>query len=98
MLNLARLNLETAQTSPVNILNDCQRMYDEVVTDYNKYKDQMSILKLIEVYTSDVTNYEELLEKRNEINNIIKYIRNQELLNMISDMISKQFSTILIMI
>ena len=94
MLNLARINLETAQTNPANILDDCQQMYNDMIEDYNKYNDQMSILKLIEVYNSDVTNYEELFEKRKEINNIIKNVTNQRLLDMISDIISKQFSTI----
>lgn len=93
-LNLAELNLETAKTSPVNVLNDCQEMYDEIVKDYDKYKDQVSMLKLIETYDSDVTDYEELLKKRKEINDIIKYIRNQDFLDMVSEMISKQFNTI----
>ena len=93
-LTLAELNLETAKTSPINILNDCQGMYDDIVKDYNKYKEQMSIIKLMTVYNKDVDNYDELLNKRKEINDIIKYIKNQEFLDMVMDMVSKQFNTI----
>lgn len=93
-LTLAELNLETAKTSPINILNDCQGMYDDIVKDYNKYKEQMSIIKLMTVYNKDVDNYDELLTKRKEINDIIKYIKNQEFLDMVMDMVSKQFNTI----
>ncbi len=93
-LTLAELNLETAKTSPINILNDCQEMYDDIVKDYNKYKEQMSIIKLMTVYNKDVDNYDELLNKRKEINDIIKYIKNQEFLDMVMDMVSKQFNTI----
>ena len=93
-LNLARLNLETAKTSPVNILADCQEMYNEVLKDYDKYRDQMCTLKLMEVYDSEVNDYDSLLSKRKMINEIINYINNQELLNMIMDTVSKQYNTI----
>lgn len=93
-LTLAELNLETAKTSPINILNDCQEMYDDIVKDYNKYRDQISLIKLMNVYNREVENYDELLNKRKEINEIIKYIKNQEFLNIVMDMISKQFNTI----
>ena len=93
-LTLAELNLETAKTSPINILNDCQEMYDDIVKDYNKYKDQMSIIKLMSVYNKDVDDYDQLLNKRKEINEIIKYIKNQDLLDMVMGLITKQFNTI----
>ena len=93
-LTLAELNLETAKTSPINILNDCQEMYNDIVKDYNKYRDQMSIIKLMSVYNKDVADYDELLNKRKEVNEIIKYIKNKDFLDIVMDMISKQFNTI----
>ncbi len=94
-LNLARANYETAKTSPINILSDCEKMLADITVDYDKYKSQVSILKLMEIYNSNVETYEELLSKRKEINEIMKYIKDRELLSLISDTVSKQYSTIL---
>lgn len=93
-LDLAGRNLEIAKTSPVNILADCQEMYNEVLMDYDKYRDAMCTLKLIDIYESEVNDYDELLNKRKTINEIVKYINNQELRDLIMDVISKQFNTI----
>lgn len=94
-LTLAEANLEIAKTSPVSILNDCEEMLNEVKKDYVKYKDQVSIIKLMEIYDREVDNYEQLLNKRKEINDVLKYIKNQELLDMILDTVTKQFNTIM---
>ncbi len=93
-LELAGNNLEIAKTSPVNILADCQEMYNEVLKDYDNYRDKMCTLKLMDMYDEQVSDYEELLNKRKTINEIVKYITNQELSNLIMDTISKQFNTI----
>jgi len=94
-LTMAELNLEAAKTSPMDIISDCQIMLQEVKKDYNKYKDKISILKLMEMFNREVTTYDELLNKRKEINEIIKYIKNQEFIEMVKDIINKQYSTIL---
>ena len=36
-LTLAELNLETAKTSPINIVDECQEMLDDVKNDYIKH-------------------------------------------------------------
>ena len=94
-LTLAELNLETAKTSPINILSDCQAMYDDISKDYNNFKDKMMTIRLIKTFNSDVYDYDELLNKRKDINEIVKYIKNKDLLDMIMDTISKQYNTIL---
>jgi len=94
-LILAESNLEVAKTSPVGLLNDCEEMLDEIRNDYDKYKDQISTLRLIEINGQIANNYDELVAKRRKVNEILKYIKNQELLDMIIDMVTKQFSTIL---
>ena len=43
-LTLAELNLETAKTSPINVLSECQQMLNDVKQDYTKYKEKLSIL------------------------------------------------------
>ena len=94
-LRMAESNLEVAKTSPMNILADCENMLSSVKEDYFKYKEQISFLKLIDKYNNEVTNYDELLAKRQEINEILKYINNQDFLNMVEDTVTKQYNTIL---
>ena len=67
-LTLAELNLETAKTSPMNVLNDCQTMLQNVKQDYIKYKDRLSLLRLMEIFNREVNTYDELLKKRKEVN------------------------------
>ena len=93
-LTMAELNLEAAKTSPMNILTDCQNMLEDVKNDYIKYKEQMSILKLMEIFNNEVNDYDELLKKRKDINDILRYIKNNELLDLIMNTVSKQYNTI----
>lgn len=93
-LTLAELNLETAKTSPINILHDCEVMLQDVKADYVKYKNKMSILKLMELFNKEVSNYEELLSKRKQINDLFKYIKDDELVQAVMDTVSKQYNTI----
>ena len=95
LLTLAQLNYETAKNSHLDILADCQEMLNDVSKDYTKYKDQINILKLIDIYENDVNDYNELLAKRREVNDILKGIKNEELLGLISDTVSKQYNTIM---
>jgi len=94
-LTLAELNLETAKTSPVNILSDCQMMLKDIREDYVKYKEKISILKLMEIFNKDVNNYDELLNKRRQINEILKHIKNEEFISMVMDTVNKQYNTIM---
>ena len=95
LLTLAQLNYETAKNSHLDILADCQEMLSDISKDYTKYKDQINILKLIDIYENDVNDYNELLAKRREVNDILKGIKNEELLGLISDTVSKQYNTIM---
>ena len=94
-LTMASINLETAKTSPYNVLTDCQNMYDEISLDYSNFKDKMMTIRLIRTYDSDVTDYDSLLNKRKEINEILKYIKNQELLDMIMETVENQYNSLL---
>lgn len=94
-LTLAELNLESAKTSPINIIDDCQKMLEEVREDYVKYKDKISILKLMELFNREVDNYDDLLNKRNEVNDLFKSIKNEKLIGMVGELIEKQYNTIL---
>ena len=64
-LTLAEVNYETAKTSPMNILEDCQAMLEDIKKDYTKYKSKISILKLMEIFNREVNDYDEwLLENK----------------------------------
>ena len=94
-LTLAELNLEAAKTSPLNVLNECQQMLNEVKKDYTKYKEKLSILRLMEMFNKEVNDYDELLNKRKEINELFRHIKNEEFLDMVTETITNQYNTIL---
>lgn len=94
-LTLAEVNYETAKTSPMNILEDCQAMLEDIKKDYTKYKSKISILKLMEIFNREVNDYDELITKRREINDILKYIKDKDFLDMLLDTVSKQYNTII---
>ena len=94
-LTLAEVNYETAKTSPMNILDDCQAMLEDIKKDYTKYKSKISILKLMEIFNREVNDYDELITKRREINDILKYIKDKDFLDMVLDTVSKQYNTII---
>lgn len=94
-LTMAELNLEAAKTSPINMLNDCQQMLNDVKKDYVKYKEKLSVLKLMDLFNREVQSYEELLNKRKEINELFRYIKNEEFLGKVISTVTKQYNTIL---
>lgn len=94
-LTLAELNLESAKTSPLNVINDCEEILQEVKDDYVKYRDKLSLLRLMELFNKDVDTYDELLRKRKDINDLFKYIKNSDFINMVMDTVSTQYNTIL---
>ena len=49
----------------------------------------------MEVFNRDVDSYDELLKKRKEVNDLFKYIKNKDFVNMVIDTVSKQYNTIL---
>ena len=70
-------------------------MLREVKADYVKYKDKLSILKLMELFNKEVNTYDELLAKRKQVNDLFKYIKNNDLIQAVMDTISKQYNTIM---
>ena len=94
-LSLAELNFEMAKTSSMNVLNECQIMLNDVKKDYVKYKEKLSILKLMDIFNREVHSYDELLLKRKEVNELFRYIKNDEFLGMVIGTVTKQYNTIL---
>lgn len=94
-LTLAELNLETAKNSDNGLVLECEEILADIKKDYVKYKDRLSLLRLMEIFNRDVNTYDELLKKRKEVNELLKYIKNDSFINMIIDTVTKQYNTIL---
>ena len=94
-LTLAELNLETAKTSSISVIAECEEMLDEVKKDYIKYKENLSLLKLMDVFNKEVSSYEDLISKRKEVNDLFRYIKNEDFLGMVMDTVNNQYNTIL---
>ena len=94
-LNLAKDNLKIAKKlGEKNTILECETMLKEVTNMFSTYNEKINILKLIDTYDKTVNNYDELLEKREIINTILKNISGTELYNEISDELNKEYNTI----
>lgn len=92
--NLAKDNLKIAKKLNVDDVLECEEMLTEVSKEYDKYNEKVNILKLIDVYDRNVNGYDELLEKRERINEILKNISDSKLYNEIYEELNKQYNTI----
>ena len=95
VLNLAKNNLKTAKKiGNDDMIMECDEMLSKVTTEYSKYNEQVNILKLIDIYDKSVDGYEELLEKREKINDILKNISDSQLYSEIAEELNKEYNTI----
>lgn len=94
-LEKAKENAKIARKdcSPEIIL-ECDNMLASITLEYERYKEKKLILKLIEIYKNPVQNYEELLKKREEINNILTGITSSELYLEVGTELTKEYATI----
>ena len=76
------------------IVVECDNMLASITLEYERYKEKKLILKLIYLYKKPVDNYEELLNKREEINNILMNITSSELYSMVGNELNKEYATI----
>ena len=95
ILNLAKDNLKTAKTlGDSDTIFECDQMLSQITEEYSKYNEKINIIKLIDIYDKTVSGYDELLEKRVTINEILKNISDSALYNQISDELNKEYNTI----
>lgn len=73
---------------------ECEEMLSEITKEYNIYDEQVNIIKLIEIYDKPTNGYEELLEKREKINDILRNITSSPLYKLINEELSKGYNTI----
>lgn len=94
-LDMAKDNLRSARSlGDSSYIIECDSMLSEITIEYSKYNEELNILKLIDIYDKMTSSYEDLLSKREEIEEILKNIDESELYRRISDELSKQYNTI----
>lgn len=76
------------------IILECDNMLASITLEYERYKEKKLILKLIDIYKDEVNNYDELLNKREEINNILVAIPNSEIYKVVGHELNKEYATI----
>lgn len=94
-LDMAKDNLKSARSlGDSSYIIECDSMLSEITIEYSKYNEELNILKLIDIYDKMTLNYEELLSKREKIDDILKNIDESELYKKLYDELSKQYNTI----
>ena len=77
-----------------DIIVECDNMLASITLEYERYKEKKLILRLIDVYKNSCDDYDSLLAKREEINNILSGITSSELYEVVGNELNKQYATI----
>jgi len=94
-LDMAKDNLKSARSlGDSSYIIECDSLLSEVTIEYSKYNEELNILKLIDIYDKMTSSYEELLTKREKIDEIFKNIDESEFYKRLYDELSKQYNTI----
>ncbi|MDD5826361.1 MAG: hypothetical protein PUD25_01140 [Bacilli bacterium] len=76
------------------IILECDNMLASITLEYERYKEKKLILSLIDIYKRPVSNYQEILNKREEMNNILINITSSDLYAMVGTELNKEYATI----
>lgn len=88
-------NIDRARLSNNSILMiECEKMYESILEEYDKYYEKKMLLRLLGMYDRVVNSYDELLAKRDEINDILSQIDNSDFYKLVFNEINKQYNTI----
>ena len=94
-LEVAKENAKVARKNCTEaIILECDNMLSSITLEFERYKEKKLILKLHSVYKNKVDNYEELLSKREEINNILSSVVGSELYSLVGNELNKEYATI----
>ena len=94
-LEVAKENAKVARRSCAeDIILECDNMLSSITLEYERYKEKKLILKLFSIYKDKVENYDELLVKREKINNILSSITGSELYSLVGSELNKEYATI----
>lgn len=76
------------------IILECDNMLASITLEYERYKEKKLILNLINIYKNPVNDYNKMLSKREEINNILMNITSSELYHLVGNELNKEYATI----
>ena len=76
------------------IIIECDNMLASITLEYERYKEKKLILRLMEIYQKETSDYESLLSKREEINSILTGITSSELYLEVGEELNKEYATI----
>jgi len=94
-LNKAKENVKKAKLSGnEEIIIECDSLLSSITLEYEKIKDKKYTLRLMEMYDNIISDYEQLLSKREEMNDILNEISSSYLYSIIGDELNKQYNTI----
>lgn len=94
-LKKAKENVKKAkQQNKDEIKLECDSLLSSVTLEYEKVKEKKYILRLMEIYDIVISDYEQLLNKREEMNDILNEISSSYLYGIIGEELNKQYNTI----
>ena len=94
-LEKAKENVDIANNSFNHIdALECRDMYNEINSEYNICFEKKMLLELILIYDKKVENFEELLAKREKINDILNNIVNSNFYKLVYLEVAKQYNTL----
>jgi len=73
---------------------ECNKMLDSVTGEYNRYFEKKMLLELITIYDNPVIEYDDLLSKREKMNDILRDLSGSEFYNLVCLEMEKQYNTI----
>lgn len=94
-LSKAKENVKKAKVSgKEEIIIECDSLLSSVTLEYEKVKEKKYTLRLMEIYDNVISDYEQLLTKREEMNDILNEISSSYLYSIIGEELNKQYNTI----
>mgnify|MGYP001625251241 CR=1 FL=1 len=87
-MELARKNSNSA------LITECKKMLDSITAEYNKYFEKKMLLELLNIYDDKVEQYDELIAKREKMQDIFRNIENSDFYKLVYFDMNKQYNTI----
>ncbi len=94
LYNKSEENVMVAREKHSDYLIDCQSLAIDMKHRYKEIDNTLNIINLMEFYKKGYDNYDDLLFKREKINDIMTHIIDDELIEQIKPEIDKQYITI----
>lgn len=94
ILKIQEENIKINNSLSYDIDYQEQKEYEEIEELYLKFNEKIVILNLMEIYDKKTKNYEELIEKREQINDIINKIPSSSIYYELIDFLKEQYDAL----